>query len=526
MLGKKITGWDPRSTRDPGSSSSFWPHQSDATPRLGRDLMPPSRPVRTDDEMSVQEPETTHVPVAQPSTSETIPSDVPVTSVEPEDSVQTTPTRRILFKRPPNPLDRVEPPKRTSGDDDDHSALLSAYHQDLEKVSENLKDGKSVFSGTGMPDMLDSAWLAIKIHAGTPKIETLTKAHSVERLQKDVDILLVTVSFSLDEETIQQICNNPDPETAFNVTVRRRRAEVKVSTLSAEQKRELVKPKDKEFSTFVKYSVVEAASRQGISPSALMNMRWVVTFKDDGSLKARMVVQGFTERRLGKTPTFSPTASRRSPQIFLTLAASLGFQTHKGDVQCAFLQGDLDEQRVDDDDDDDNFRIKSAQPVSDTFCEPVPELSRKFQVEHHQCIRLLKAVYGLVNAPRRWYHHVATDLQNMKGEERKPSWNPVCGLSEMKTVSFTLCAWFTSMTSCWRLHLENMSLRAFTICTNGESGSHECSNSVAHKSLKPTVNTLEHGRICDQFHRRRERAFDHRFAVTSTPRQEIQNHKT
>ena len=40
--------------------------------------------------------------------------------------------------------------------------------------------------------------------------------------------------------------------------------------MSAEQKRELVEAKDKELNTFVKYSVVEAASRQGISPSALM----------------------------------------------------------------------------------------------------------------------------------------------------------------------------------------------------------------------------------------------------------------
>ena len=73
-------------------------------------------------------------------------------------------------------------------------------------------------------------------------------------------------------------CSNPDPETAFNVMVKRRRAEVKVSTLSAKQKRELVEEKDKELNTFVKYFVVEAASRQGISPSALMKMRWVVTF--------------------------------------------------------------------------------------------------------------------------------------------------------------------------------------------------------------------------------------------------------
>ena len=83
--------------------------------------------------------------------------------------------------------------------------------------------------------------------------------------------------FSLDEEKIQQICSNPDPETAFTVMVRRRRAEVKVSILSAEQKRKLVKATDKELNTFVKYSAVEAASRQGISPSALMKMRWVVT---------------------------------------------------------------------------------------------------------------------------------------------------------------------------------------------------------------------------------------------------------
>ena len=54
---EEITGWDPRSTRDPSSGSSFWPQKPDATSRLRSDLVPPSRPVRADDEMSVQEPE-------------------------------------------------------------------------------------------------------------------------------------------------------------------------------------------------------------------------------------------------------------------------------------------------------------------------------------------------------------------------------------------------------------------------------------------------------------------------------------
>ena len=77
---------------------------------------------------------------------------------------------------------------------------------------------------------------------------------------------------------------------------------------------------------------------------------------------------------------------------------------------------------------------------------------------------------------------------------RIPSWNLVCGLSEMKTVSFMLCAWFTSMISCWRavtLHLENMSLTALTICTNGDSGSRECSNSQAYNKHTGTWGGFE-----------------------------------
>ena len=41
----------------------------------------------------------------------------------------------------------------------------------------------------------------------------------------------------------------------------------------------------------------------------------------------------------------------------------------------------------------------------------------QLQLEYHQCVSLLKAVYGLVNAPRRWSQRVVTDLRNMGGEE-------------------------------------------------------------------------------------------------------------
>ena len=90
--------------------------------------LPPSRPVRADDEMSVQEQETTHVPFTHSLASDSNPPDIPVGSAELEDSAQTMSTRRVTFKRPPNPVDRAGPPKRIRGDHDEDSPLLSAFH--------------------------------------------------------------------------------------------------------------------------------------------------------------------------------------------------------------------------------------------------------------------------------------------------------------------------------------------------------------------------------------------------------------
>ena len=52
-------------------------------------------------------------------------------------------------------------------------------------------------------------------------------------------------------------------------------------------------------------------------------------------------------------------------------------------MKCAFFQGDLDEQHAEDNDDD-ICKIESALPVSDSFCDPVPEWSRKLQLQHLQ----------------------------------------------------------------------------------------------------------------------------------------------
>ena len=52
----------------------------------------------------------------------------------------------------------------------------------------------------------------------------------------------------------------------------------------------------------------------------------------------------------------------------------------------AFLQGSVGDQEL--------------------HCEPIAELSQALGLEHHQCVRLRKSVYGLIDAPRAWWERV------------------------------------------------------------------------------------------------------------------------
>ena len=194
-----------------------------------------------------------HAPFTHPSASESMPPDVPVSSVEPEDSVQTLSTRR-------------------------NSSLLSASHHDLENGSGNFKDGKVVSSCRTVLGLRSKPRLRHK------KVNQQQRQSPLNFCRMMSTNCWSQSVFLWMKKQYIKFCSNPDPGTGFNAMVKSRRAEVKVSTLSAEQKRELVEGKDKELNTFVNNSVVEAASRQGISPSALMNMRWVVTFKDEGTV--------------------------------------------------------------------------------------------------------------------------------------------------------------------------------------------------------------------------------------------------
>ena len=109
--------------------------------------------------------------------------------------------------------------------------------------------------------------------------------------------------------------------------------------------------------------------------------------------KARLVIQGFTDPDLTTIRAEAPTLSKLARHMILQMAASHHFTLEMGDMKTAFLQGDRGEAE------------------RDVYAKPVPELARYLSLTAEQIIRLEGAVYGLRNAPRRWWHRVKRDME-------------------------------------------------------------------------------------------------------------------
>jgi hypothetical protein len=103
------------------------------------------------------------------------------------------------------------------------------------------------------------------------------------------------------------------------------------------------------------------------------------------------VVRGFFERdRVDFEVTFSPVARYTSLREVMSLASFMGWRIHHMDVKTTFLSGIIEEE------------VYIEQPQG--F-----EVSGK---ESHVC-RLMKALYGVKQAPRAWYFRFYGSLQSM-----------------------------------------------------------------------------------------------------------------
>ena len=124
----------------------------------------------------------------------------------------------------------------------------------------------------------------------------------------------------------------------------------------------------------------------------LIGNRWVYNLKDDGRYRARTVAKGFSQIP-GKDfqENFAPVIIDTSLHIMLVLLAMnlLELKTEQFDIETAFLYGDLEEEIW--------MILPEGYPdfVREVYGLPIHTTTH--------CVKLLKALYGLVQAARQWW---------------------------------------------------------------------------------------------------------------------------
>ena len=121
-----------------------------------------------------------------------------------------------------------------------------------------------------------------------------------------------------------------------------------------------------------------------------MRARCVLTWKSSGKAKARLCVLGFQDPDLTEVSPDSPTLSTASEVLIMQWVASHKYRLISGDIKTAFLSGDED--------------------VRNIFIAPPDDVRQMLNVDHETVLRLRKAVYGLVNAPKQWWDRLRKSL--------------------------------------------------------------------------------------------------------------------
>nr|GFC14536.1 putative ribonuclease H-like domain-containing protein [Tanacetum cinerariifolium] len=124
-----------------------------------------------------------------------------------------------------------------------------------------------------------------------------------------------------------------------------------------------------------------------------IGIKWVYRNKKDerGIVirnKARLVAQGHTqEEGIDYEEVFAPVARIEAIRLFLAYVSFMGFPVYQMDVKSAFLYGTIEEE------------VYVCQPPGSED----PEYPDKVY-------KVVKALYGLHQAPRAWYETLATYL--------------------------------------------------------------------------------------------------------------------
>merc|ERR1712236_76105 len=154
-------------------------------------------------------------------------------------------------------------------------------------------------------------------------------------------------------------------------------------------KPEIVEAKNDEIENLKHYETFEEVMDEG---QETIGNRWIITEKQkhDGqkqAYKARLVAKGF--QKIDQPQSDSPTAAKESFKFLMALAANQNFKVVSMDIRAAFLQAKKLDREV--------------------FVRPPDDIKKEGIIW-----KLLKPLYGLDDASRKFYLKVKETLQKLR----------------------------------------------------------------------------------------------------------------
>ena len=184
----------------------------------------------------------------------------------------------------------------------------------------------------------------------------------------------------------------------------KRKAEVCFRKLEDGDKLHFMQAMRSELGSYLEREAVEIATRRDIPKERVLPMRWVLTWKpledNEGQVvgqkpKARLIIKGFLDPDLLSLKRESPTLSSQNRNLLLAMAAQRRWKVQVGDIKTAFLNGDQTEES------------------RNIGADPPEEVRKMLNMKPWELFRVLKAVYGLLHAPKVWYDKLAEVLTKL-----------------------------------------------------------------------------------------------------------------
>jgi len=163
-----------------------------------------------------------------------------------------------------------------------------------------------------------------------------------------------------------------------------------------EENKELVSAARKlEYDSFAENDCFEIVRRETVPKGKrIITSRELLQWKIPGKkVKCRCVLRGFQDNREFMI-TESPTLKTESFRLLLQFAADFGLGQIAVDLKTAFLQGELYEEKI--------------------YWTPPEGFRKYYDIQPDEVCIARKSIYGLADAPRKWYEKLANTLMNDK----------------------------------------------------------------------------------------------------------------